>query len=103
MTSTEQAILEQFRALLLERIEPILIRVFGSRARGNAETDSDMDVLVVVEKLDAQTDRFISDCAWEAGFDQGIILSPLVYSRSVYERESLSPLVRAITMEGESL
>lgn len=41
-----------------------------------------------------------SDCAWEAGFEHDIIISPLVYSREIYEREALSPLMRSIDAEG---
>ena len=59
------------------------------------------DVLIVVETLDIATDRFISECAWEAGFEHGVIVSPLAYSRTEYEREAASPLLRAIEQEGE--
>jgi len=79
------------------------MRVFGSRSRGDAAHDADLDVLVVVETLDAETDRFISECAWEAGFDAGIIVAPLVYSRAGYDREASSPLIRTIEREGEEV
>lgn len=100
MTLVEQSAIEQFRRLLLQRVEPLEIKVFGSRARNNAEADSDLDVLIVVEALNPALDRFISDCAWEAGFEHDIIISLLVYSREIYEREALSPLMRSIDAEG---
>jgi predicted nucleotidyltransferase len=72
MNKTEKIVLDRFKALLSERVGLHSLVMFGSRARGDADLDSDLDVLVV---LDSQpTDRgrdLISDCAWEAGFEYG--------------------------------
>ena len=101
MTLQEHSTVQHFQTLLRQRFEPLDMRVFGSRARGEAAADSDLDVLVIVETLDAATDRYVSECAWEAGFDAGIIVAPLVYSRDGYAREGALPLIRAIEREGE--
>lgn len=37
---------------LVERFHPVKIVVFGSRARGEARPDSDVDLLVVLETVD---------------------------------------------------
>ena len=47
--------IERFRAevlpLLVERFQPSKVLVFGSRARGDALQDSDLDVLIVAESF----------------------------------------------------
>lgn len=101
MSQQEYTIGKHFSELLRRHTQPLVVRAFGSRVRGVAAADSDFDVLVVVETLDIATDRFISECAWEAGFEHGVIVSPLAYSRAEYEREAASPLLRAIEQEGE--
>jgi len=103
MNQLEYTVGQRFVSLLQQRTQPLMVRAFGSRLRGDAEPDADFDIVVALETLDAATDIFVSECAWEAGFDVGIIVSPLVYSLAEYEREAASPLLRAIEREGETL
>jgi DNA polymerase sigma len=103
MTLLERTILEQFRALLRERLQVHRVILFGSRARGDADPQSDLDVVVVLEDgIDVSAREYVSDCAWEAGFAHGIVVVPVVFTRGEWEhgpeRESL--FVRAVETEG---
>jgi len=60
---------------------PLDVRVFGSRARGDASVDSDLDVFVVVEDATRDIEKYVSDCAWEAGFEQDVVIVPVVVSQ----------------------
>ena len=103
MTLLEKTILEQFKVLLRERLQVHKIILFGSRARGDADPQSDLDVVVVLDDdVDASARENVSDCAWEAGFVHGIVVVPVVFTRSEWdhgpERQSL--FVRAVETEG---
>lgn len=102
MNSIEKTILEKFKTLLLKRVKLHALVLFGSRAKGNAETYSDMDVLVVVDDLTREVEDYISDCAWEAGFETGIVVVPVVFSRNEWESgpERYSLLAEAVKTEG---
>ena len=77
MNALESAILTRFKALLLRRVKLHKLTLFGSRARGDADSSSDLDVLVVLEgSTNREARDFVSDCAWEAGFDHGIVVVP---------------------------
>ena len=64
MLQVEKTILDRFKALLASRVNVYKLILFGSRARGDAAPDSDLDVFVVVEHATSDIERYISDCAW---------------------------------------
>lgn len=76
--------------------------LFGSRARGDHDPDSDYDVLVVVSRLDRTIRRTISHCAWEAGFADCLVIVPVVVTRDEMEHSPLrsSLLMQAVRDEG---
>ncbi len=102
MDPVEKNVIDSFITLMREKINVDRVVLFGSRARGDADPDSDMDVLVIVNDFTDRTEDFISQCAWEAGFENDIILVPVVFSRNDWENgpERYSLLAEAIKSEG---
>ncbi|MBM4040036.1 MAG: nucleotidyltransferase domain-containing protein [Planctomycetes bacterium] len=103
MNAIEKRILGRFKRLLLRRVALHRLVLFGSRARGDADPDSDMDVLVVVEgAADEATRDYVGDCAWEAGYREGMVIVPVVFSREEWENgpERNSLLAQAVALEG---
>jgi DNA polymerase sigma len=103
MTATEKTILDRFKDLLQRRLPLHKMILFGSRARGDADPESDMDVLVVVEdSAGDQAQDIVSDCAWEAGFEHGIVVVPVTFTRKEWEEgpERYSLLAIAVNAEG---
>ncbi len=103
MTETEMKILALFKAAMEKKLQVSGVIAFGSRARGEADQHSDLDVVVVLdEEPDEAVRDYVSDCAWEAGFEAGIVLVPVVFSRSEWETGMIrhSLLGMAIEMEG---
>jgi predicted nucleotidyltransferase len=78
------AALGRFRAALGLRFGRRLreVTLFGSRARGEAHEESDVDVLVVVDALSEKERAEVMDLAWRAAFEgeEYVVLSPLPYS-----------------------
>jgi predicted nucleotidyltransferase len=78
-------------------------KVFGSRARGDADEYSDLDVFIEVETLDKELKDKISDIAWEVGYYNDCIhISPLIFTRYEIEESPLriSSIVQVISEEG---
>ena len=98
----EKQILETFANLVRKKVSLNSIVLFGSRARGDSESDSDMDVLVIVNDLTEKDEDYISECAWEAGFESGVVVVPVVFSRVEWENgpERYSLLAEAVKLDG---
>jgi len=99
----EKRILEKFKKLLLKQLSVYEIILFGSRARGKSTEYSDMDVLVILNKIKDESDiDYVSECAWEAGFEDGIVIVPVIYTKEEWENtpERSSLLALAVKKEG---
>jgi hypothetical protein len=70
------------------------LRVFGSRARGDAAPDSDLDVFIELEESTPELRQRISEIAWEVGFERECLISTVVTTRDELEQGALgaSPL-----------
>jgi DNA polymerase sigma len=103
MQAIEKQAIEKFKALLRERLPRHQIIMFGSRARGDAEPYSDLDLMVIVDGVvDDAVREWVSDSAWEAGYSQRLVLVPVVFSRTEWEQgsERHSLLAQAVAAEG---
>lgn len=102
MREKERKIVETFKRLVSRRVAVHEVRAFGSRVRGDASEDSDLDVLIVVDRLDHEIETYISECAWEAGFPEDIVLMPVTITLDTLENSPLreSVFIRTVYREG---
>jgi predicted nucleotidyltransferase len=87
----------------LSAIAPILdLRVFGSRARGDAAPDSDLDLFIELEKATPELRQRIGEIAWEVGFEMDRVISTVVTTRDDLEHGAMgaNPLVLNVEREG---
>ena len=103
MKSAERNVLDALKKSIHRRFPDARLTLFGSRAREDADPDADLDVLVIVDTNElAEARQYVSECAWEASFDQGMIVVPVVYTQEDWENgpERYSLLAKAVRGEG---
>ena len=102
MHEEDLIIARELKRRLSAIVQLVGFSLFGSSARGDAEEGSDMDVFVEVETLDKNLKERIHDIAWEVGFENSLVIAPLIFTRDELENSALrsSPIVKAITQEG---
>ena len=82
------------------------LRLFGSRARGDADVDSDADVSVVVDQLtDEERGRVIdlALCAWRNTGRRGPLISPLPWSETEQDMRRTSERRIALDIDHEGV
>jgi len=108
LTENEKAALRELVERLQERYGPSLVTVklFGSKARGDFDADSDVDVLVVVQTADDwEAQREISGIGYGIDLKYEVLLSELAMTIKRYNqhRRYRSPLYRNLVKEGVNL
>jgi predicted nucleotidyltransferase len=88
LSRKEQLLLKEFKNLLLKSFpgEIIEIRMFGSRARGQATAESDLDVLIVTRNEDYHLSDRIIDLSCDLLLKHQIYISPKVISQRHYDQ-----------------
>ena len=75
--------------LIKQRFNPSQIRLFGSRARGNARPLSDWDLLVVVPNDCREVDDPMA--AWRVGVESGVCCDLILCRESDFQEDSTTP------------
>jgi predicted nucleotidyltransferase len=93
--------LQEVKSKLIELLGDKLKRfvLFGSRARGDADGTSDIDVAIVVADLTKEVKRKIIDCVVEVEVKYLVPISIIVFSEDEFRR--LRELERRIALDIE--
>jgi len=107
LTINERRALDQFKAavhsLLADNL--VALRLFGSRARAEGSTESDIDVLVLVRAKDVALCRRIVEIALDVDLAYDTNVAPTILTTAEYDlnREYGTPFYRNVETEGRPL
>jgi len=102
MEKQDLNILNKLSQRLKKRLNIVEIILYGSRARGNNEKDSDFDVCIIVEDLNPAIRDLIFTIAWEVSLEEGVVITPLIFKREEVQDSAIteSPIYNNIIREG---
>jgi uncharacterized protein len=101
-----QNIIERIVKQIRETEPDAEVILYGSYARGEQTKESDIDLLILLDKdnLVFEDKTKISFPLYHIEFDTGVIISPLVMSKSKWHtKHSITPLYQNIKNEGVRL
>ena len=103
MTRADRQIAQAFKRRLVGEGVPVReVRVYGSRARGTHHRDSDLDVFLVLDRVDRAIERLIEEAAWAVGFAADRVITTVEVTEDQMLNGPLraSPFLRAVLAEG---
>ena len=107
LSVSEKHIVEEFKRQVEQRFPGELIRVvlFGSKVRGDATRESDVDVLVVIHSEGWRLGDEIRSLGYALELEHGVVLSIQVMSECHYEELRLfgTQFFKAVEREGVSV
>ena len=103
LKSEEVKILKRFKAeverILGNRLDRVVL--FGSRSRGDADLESDFDLLVIVRNLEKTDRQRVFDIAAELSLEYGTVLAVLVLPAKDFTEDRYFYLYENIQKEGQ--
>lgn len=100
LNEQEELALQDFLSKVAQRFggNYLYSLLFGSKARGDAQKGSDLDVAVIMEQADFEAKRAIYAIAYDELLENEVDISPVIFSRDVFERQKAAhfPLLREI-------
>jgi len=97
--ATARRLLRELRAAYGGRLVDLYL--FGSRARGDHDPDSDVDVLIILDEIDSYAVdlRLSGEAASRLSLEAGVTISRLLATRESWVRRD-RPILRVIAAEG---
>ena len=97
-------ILQRIKMLVLQREPMAKIYLYGSRARGTATSDSDWDLLILLneDKITNEVEQNITYPQYDLEFEIGEVIRPMVYSVKEWNSKyRITPFYSNVMKEGQ--
>lgn len=97
MDRRDRALIEELKNMLPSDVMGHLrkIIIFGSRVRGEATEDSDLDVVVLVDEKTPEIEKSLEDVAYQVMWDHDF--RPIISLKVIAESEYSSALVKGFS------
>ena len=97
-----QRVLKSIRELLAQTLPPnASARLYGSQARGDAHSDSDWDILIIMDKDQLLPDDYdtVTYPLTKLGWELGAEINPIMYTKKEWEQSRITPFYHNVEQD----
>lgn len=78
------------------------MKLFGSKARGDDDAESDIDVAIALDNVNWEVEKSVYEICFYAGLEHDILISPVIYSgpELAQKRTRSTPFFMRLEKEG---
>ena len=97
--------LNDLKMTLNQQFQLVDFRLFGSKARGTADYDSDIDVMIELEELTPIYSEKVFDSIYDVNLRNNVFISAVLFGRKEFEEGPMSesPIFKSIERDGVCL
>lgn len=102
LKKNEERAIIKLKEILSKRFNLIELRLFGSKARGDSTSESDIDVMIEIAESNPDIRSQISDIIFEINLENDTFISTTIFSKKEIEDGPMgeSPIYKIIHKEG---
>jgi predicted nucleotidyltransferase len=102
----QQKILKKIKRIIHDKEPFAKVYLYGSRARGDMKSDSDWDLLILLnkDKITSEVEKNVTHPLYDLEFEIGQVISPLVYAENEWNtKHKVTPFYSNVMREGKLL
>lgn len=103
LKDSELAAIRKLKEALARSFGLVEMKLIGSKARGDAGAESDIDLVITLKgEHDWRLDFKIYDLCFEIGLEHDVVLQPVIYSEKELNSDltRVTPFYQAVAREG---
>ena len=102
-TATVKIVQDYLAAVRSSGIQACQAILFGSHARGQADSDSDVDILVIAPEFDGRRDRAQIDLLWTLRARTDSRIEPITVGERQWRDDDSSAIIEIARREGQAI
>lgn len=102
MVHDKKTILKQIKETVLKADPSAEVILFGSRARGDYERESDWDILILIDRKNDTSDfkSSLRNAIYKIELQHSIVISGLIYTKTWWREMGKTPFFNEVKNEG---
>ena len=98
----EKNALIELKKEISKKYKLLWMKLIGSKARGDSDEESDIDIVIVLENVDWDIERDIYEKCFYLGLKYDIVISPIIYPEKDINDTltQITPFYKTVEAEG---